>query len=356
MGDELDEIAGSKLRRKELKGVGGKKPYVGTGSTLLNVALSGRAFGGIGAGEYLLLVGDSSACKTWLGLNILAEAANNQRFSEHELVYDPTENGALMDIRRFFGGRLADRMLTQRSRTAEEFYYNLDDRLKKGPCVVVLDSMDGLDAEDDVETFEESKKAFRKGKEAGGTYGTAKAKINSTTLRLMVSQLERTGSVLVIISQTREKIGNTVAWGDNRTRGGGKALKFYAHLEVWTKVLDTIKSGKVRGKERAVGRNIQLKVTKNRQTGWEGTVEFPFYRSFGIDDTGSCVDFLVDEQEWKKKQGVGIDAGEFGRGSREELIRKIELDGRVGDVRRLVASVWNSIEVATEVYRKPRYK
>lgn len=75
-------------------------------------------------------------------------------------------------------------------------------------------------------------------------------------------------------------------------------MKFYATLELWTSVKEKIKKV-VRGKPRQLGIVASVQVKKNRLTGKESTVEVPFYHSCGIDDTGSCVDYLVEEGRWK---------------------------------------------------------
>lgn len=366
IADLLDgDTPAKKLRRKPKKVLEEAPPdkaeYLSTGSTLLNLALSGRANGGVQKGCYLLLVGDSSSGKTWVSLQMLAEAANSPAFDGYTLVHDNAENGSLMDVRRFFGSKLAARLEAPSDRgasgTVEEFYYNIGRLLDDGkPFVYVLDSMDAIVPKDDVEKFEGDRGEFEKsGKLADtGTYGTAKAKLNSTNLRLVAGRLKDTGSILVILSQTRDKIGQ-VGWGDTRTRSGGKSLKFYAHLEVWTSVKDAIKR-KVKGKDRVIGRNLIAKVVKCRQNGWEGTVEFPFYRSVGIDDVGSMVDYLVAEGHWKKAGGR-INATEFGiNGYEADVIRHVDQNDLLGKLRRIARQVWHEIETGCTVQRKPRYE
>jgi RecA/RadA recombinase len=359
---DIGVSAKSKLTRKQkpMPVSESASDYLSTGSTLLNLALAGRANGGVQKGCYLLLVGDSSSGKTWLAFQMLAEAANNPGFDKHLLVHDNAEHGALMDVRKYFGAKLEDRLEAPSPRgastTVEEFYYNIGRLLEAGkPFVYVLDSMDAIVPKDDQDKFDEDRSKFdRSGQLAEtGTYGTAKAKLNSVNLRLVASKLKDTGSILVILSQTREKIGQ-VGWGDSRTRGGGKALKFYAHLEVWTSVKDAIKK-KVKGKDRVIGRNLIAKVVKCRQNGWEGQVEFPFYRGVGVDDVGCLVRYLVSEGHWKKSGGR-VDATDFGvKDYEEEVIKHIDRSGGVKKLRKIARLCWHEIEAECTVDRKPRY-
>ena len=327
-----------------------------TGSTLLNLACSSYPDWGFALGTYVFLVGDSVSGKTFLSLTCLAEAARSKRFADYRFVYDNVEGGAMMDIQRFFGGRVAERLESPGdgcSTTIEEFYYHLDDALA-GPCIYVLDSMDSLTTEDEDDKFAETKKAHRNGRQVSGNYGTSKAKANSANIRRIIPKLRETRSILIVISQTRDNIGFGSQF-QPKIRSGGHALRFYANLEIWSSVRSRIKKT-VSGKDRQLGIICKAEVKKNRLTGRERTVEIPILHSYGIDDLGSCVDFLVGEGHWKKG-GSMIEAKDLGyKAGRDRLIEKIEEDGRERELRELVAKVWEDIESACEVKRKNRYE
>jgi RecA/RadA recombinase len=286
-------------------------------------------------------------------MTMLAEAANKASFDGYDFVYNgTTERGALMDIKKFFGARVKKRLKTVYSENIEDFYYDIDDRLNSGkPFIYVLDSMDGLDSEADQAKFREQKKAHRKGRESAGSYGDGKAKKNSQTLRKMLTRLHKTGSILIIIGQTRDNIGFGF---ETRTRAGGRSLKFYATLEMWSSVYKHIKK-KVFGKDREQGIISQVQVKKNRIMGRDRTVRIPIYHSFGIDDVGSCVDFLIEEGHWKKKGGR-VNAKELEYvGFRDDLIKHIEQEDLERELRAVVKKVWNAIEEACSIKRKKRY-
>lgn len=347
-----------------------KKPsklYVSSGSTLLNLATTGRPSRGFLTGTYILFVGDSETGKTWFSITCMAEAANDPRFDDYELILDDVEYGSLMDIKKYFGDKLAKRIRAPRgtietaecpkslplcSESLEEAYDNIETCVSEGPCIYVLDSMDVLEAKDDQKKAAEDKKARGEGKEVGGSYGMAKAKLNSTRLRGIVNKLRKTKSILIIISQTRDNIGFGF---ETKTRAGGRALKFYAHLEIWSSLLKKIKK-KVNDKDREQGAFSQLKIAKNRYSGWKGKVTVPFLRGYGIDDIGSCIDFLVEEKHWKKGTN-GIIAKEFNTGlSRDKLIKAIEQNELVPKLREVCKTVWDDIESRVIPERKPRYE
>lgn len=339
---------------------------ISTGSTLLDLACSGKTRGGFIKGYYFFFVGDSASGKTWVVLNLLAEAANNKHFENCRLIHDDAEGGALMDKEKYFGSRLQERLEPPRmedgepihSRTVEEFYFNLDDAVEESkregrPFIYILDSMDALDTEDDAKKFQERKTAHRKGKEVKGSYGMSKAKMNSSGLRRIVADLRDTGSILVVICQTRDNVDQFSL--EKKTRAGGRSLRFYATCEIWTSIKKRLKKT-VKGKPRPVGIICQAKVKKNRLTGKDHTISFPIYNSYGIDNIGGCIDYLVEEGHWKANKGT-IKAPEFEyTGDREGLIKLIEEGDRFRELRQIVGQVWQDIEEATKLKRKPRYE
>jgi len=342
---------------------------LGTGSTLLNLALSGKADGGIPAGKYVFFVGDSSSGKTFLALTTLAEAQLSDHFKSYRIIFDNAEDGALMDFNRYFGPTVAEKLEPARvdadgdpqpSQTIEEFYFNLDDALDKAekgkPFIYVLDSMDALSSDYEGKKFDEAKNASRKGKDAKGSYGDGKAKMNSTYLRRAVARIRDTGSVLIVISQTRDNI-DAGMFEPSKTRSGGHALKFYAAAEIWSSVGGKLKKT-VHGKDRQIGIVARLAIKKNRITGKEWSVQVPLHWSTGIDDVGSMVDFLTDEKQWPVNKSGQIDgSGDFKgcSGYREQVIQYIEENDLEGDMRELVADVWGTVEDAYKVERKSRY-
>ena len=332
-----------------------------TGSTLLNLACSGRTSWGWALGYYYLLVGDSASGKTFLSLTCLAEAAKNPDFGKYRFIYDGAEQGALMDLKRFFGSGVANRMEPPSgtredpsySNTIEEFFFHVDDAFDAGkPFIYILDSMDVLSSEEETEKFTEGKKAARRGREVSGSYGTSKAKANSAGIRRIIPRLRDTGSILVVISQTRDNIG----WGfEKKSRSGGHALRFYATCEMWLSVKGRI-TKVVRGEQRQLGVLCEIKVRKNRLTGKERSVEVPIFWSYGLDDIGSMVNYLVAEKHWPEKAGK-VDAKEFKlNGSRDKITRHVEKNGLERKLQKVVAGVWDEIEEACHLKRKKRYE
>ena len=360
MNKEIEEVK-KMLQEKSSEPPVLPTDLLSTGSTLLNLACSGDRRGGFAKGKYHFLVGDSASGKTWLSLTCLAEASINPEFDNYRFIYDNAEDGALMDMERFFGSGVAERIespsidedgLPDYSSTIEEFYFNVDDAIQdQRPFIYILDSMDALSSANEQDKFQEEKEAIRKGKTTTGSYGDGKAKKNSANLRKLMPHLRRSGSILIIINQTRDNLGFGF---EKKTRSGGHALRFYATLEIWSSNKGKMKRT-VRGKEREIGITAKIQVKKNRFTGRLRTVELPLYHSFGIDEVGSCVDFLVAEKHWKKT--TKIDAHDFDVSfSRDKLIAYIQEENLEGDLSEIVGEVWDSVEKECSVNRKFRYE
>lgn len=333
------------------------RDLLSSGSTLLNLACTGKWQGAFYKGGYFLLVGDSDSGKTFLSMTCLAEASINHHFDDYSFYHDNPEAGAMMNIAHFFGQKTADRLQAPPRGTSvflEDFYYNIDAAFEKGPCIYILDSMDVLDTKADAKKFNKKKNARDTEKEESGSYGTAKAKMNSEGLRRITRQLKKNGSILIIITQTRDNIGFGAQFNP-KTRGGGRALKFYSRLEMWSAVKGELTKS-VRGKNRQLGILSQIKVKKNHVTGKKRTVEIPIYHSTGLDDIGSCVDYLIDEKQWKKtNSGILATGLTDTKMNRSQLIRFIETEELENDLRELVSDVWQEIDDASRIKRKKRY-
>lgn len=343
-----------------------RKDLLSSGSTTLNLACSGSPFGAFLKGMYYFFVGDSTSGKTFLTMSCCAEASTNKHFKDYRFIVDQPERGCLMNVSKLFGSEVNKRLEPPAwekdgklkrpvfSTTIEEFYFHVDDAVKQGkPFIYILDSMDCLSSEAEFDKFEEKKNAYRAGKTVSGSYGDGKAKKNSEGLRKVLSGIERTGSILIIISQTRDNLGPGYK---AKTRAGGHALRFYSTVELWSSVAGKIKKT-IKGKDRTIGTSVKVKVEKNRLTGKLHEIFMDIYPSYGIDDIGSCIDYLIAEKWWNKTKGKQtFEAKEFKfSGTREKLIQKIEEEGLVKDLQSLVGQCWTEIEEDCALKRKSKY-
>ncbi len=376
MKDKAETIKRQLLKKKAPE----QKPLLlSTSLTVVNLTLSNRVSGGIETGHSYMFWGESSSCKTIIAHACLAEASVNPKFDDYQLVLDNPQQGALFDLRKFYGEPLVARLEPPRwgkngerinSATIHDLYWHLEQRLNKAgkPCVYVLDDLDSLYHPGERDKYLKNAgklmgKAEGKDDEdrskVAGSFNISKAKVNSENMSWVNSALYKTQSILIIIVQARSNVG----WGSQYnplTHGGGTASKFYATDELLTTVRGQIdRTVPGRDKKKNIGMVARIQVRKNRQTGDVNPVEVNFLRKTGLDDIGTCVDWLIEWKHWKgeSKHGVGkVSAPEFEwEGSKEKLIQKIEVEGKEGKIRNIVAGVWADIEESIEVKRKPRY-
>lgn len=327
------------------------KDFLSTGSTMLNLSCTDYPDRGFAKGHYYLIVGTSRSGKTWLSLSCLAEAAKNPNFNAYRFIYNNVERGALMNIKRFFGAEVERRLVTTHSYRIEDFYDHIDKISNRPfPFIYILDSMDALTSEQEIKTFKKQKIGRKEEKDTAGSYGDGKAKVNSQNLRRLMGPLSKTGSILIIINQTRDKL---TGFG-GKTRSGGNALQFYATLELWSDIKNSIYKN-YKGKKRFQGSLCTLRIRKNRVTGKDRTIEVPIYNTYGMDDIDSCVNYLVSEKHWVANKGR-IAAPEFEyKGRVSGLIEHIANNNMEKDLSMIVGDVWREIEEAVSIKRKPRY-
>lgn len=327
------------------------KDFLSTGSINLNLACSGRINGGIPKGTYVFMPGQSSSGKTWITMSVFAEAKKSKRFKGYRLIRKDTERGALMDIPTYFGQEVADSIeWRDYPNTVESFYDDIDETLDAGlPFIYVLDSESGLQSEGGLTHIKKAKKARQSGKKGTGTFAGSVQKEHSQRLRTAVNRLEETGSILIVTGQTRKNMGLDSMFVPE-VATGGEALFFWAHLRIWCR-----RGGKMtkefNGRKRKVGDKVWITVDKSRITGKERKAKLLIPNDYGIDDTGSMVEFLLDE---KKKDKIIKELGVKGKDV-NTLAEAIEAAGKERQLKDLVKEVWDSIEEACVIRRKPRY-
>jgi RecA/RadA recombinase len=339
------------------------KDLLSTGSTLLDLSLTGRRQGAWPKGTYSHIVGDSNAGKTWFALNTFAEAGINPRFEDYQFIYNCPEGGAIMDREYFFGKKTTERIEDISTPTVQELYYDLKRRLVEGePFIYVLDSETAVSSKERKEQHEKER-AYDEGEskeKPSGSYDTDKPSYHSAHLNEITERLKETGSIMLWISQTRDNIGFGSQFKP-KTYSGGHALKFYATYQIWVAVRETLKI-KFRSKDRQQGIKAQLRVVKNRVTGRSRVVEVPIYHSYGVDDIGSCVDWMLDEGIWKpsKKKGeegiIHATQMDIAAPDRDALVKMIDEGGRRKELQIIVEASWGEIENAIKLDRKPRYE
>lgn len=349
-------------RRTRLLSREGKDKYpsffLGTGSRLLNLALSGDAWNGGWAGQRLInVVGDTTTGKTLLG----CEAVNQLYYNWHK------EGGnvkcSYRDVEAAFDFALAEDFGMPLDwidwgdeenplEAIQEWFQEMYRQLRTGDShdchLTILDSLDGISEEAEIKRAED----LADGKKLKGTYGTQKAREISAGLRLVSQRVKSKNMIVFVISQVRQQIGN-VSRVRSFTRSGGKALDHYSSQVVWLAEIESI-TRTVAKKKYKVGKTVQVRVAKNRLYREGAIVNIDILDRHGIDDIGTMINWLEDYGFIQKRKQSYIFDGVSA--TKDKLIREIE--NNLSMYNRLVDYTqkrWNEVEDKLKPRRKRKY-
>lgn len=265
-----------------------------TGSLLLDLVVGGGEGLGFPYGRMINIVGDKSSGKTFLANEIVA-AAHYQLKDKLKINYDDTETGYTFNTEKLYGvdimGDLSEGL---ESETVEKLNGNIQlflDRVKPANHgIYVVDALDGLSDDEKEKMAEKLKKAAESDKKVTeGSYNTGTAShLSKQFFRTLTRKLDRKKVLLTIISQVREKL-NAGMFEKKVYRAGGKAMDFYAHTCLWLYTLHKIKKN-----GRVIGVVVKAATEKSKTPRPFRECVFTLYFDYGIDDIGSCLDFLYD--------------------------------------------------------------
>jgi len=331
--------------------------YLSTSCTLLNVALSGKADGGIKPGMIVNPAGYSHAGKSLLAMSMLAEAASNPNFDEYELHMQDTENGSLFDVVKYFGKKLDKRIIKTIDNSMEGFFTKLTEMTDKGKkFIYVIDSYDGLMCAADRTRRKDIQDAYNSDKEFKYQDFPRRAAFGHELCRNMVSDIAKTGSIIINLSQTKDKM-NATMFEDKRRRAGGTALDYYTHVMFWLDkgATEKEKFGNVVIRN---GHWVNFDIAKNRINGRSSKLKLFVRPEYGIDDVVSSIDFLdsIDAIQ-KEKRSYVIQEWGF-KGTKDSLITFIEENNKESDFAKMVEVAWNDMvnKMDNKVVRKKRYE
>lgn len=268
--EELAENTGGDVLDK----IDSVRYFVDTGSLALNYICSGKFIGGgIPGGKLTEIYGPSSSSKSLIGTNILFGC---QRMDGIPVLID-CENSANKEFITKASHCNLKRVARYTPESLEEVFskmYKTIDfiREKKGkdvPIVIVYDSIGvspssrELKEVDLPENYTQTE--FKKivgGHEQPGE----RAKICSREFRKLNTIMEKNNATVVILNQTRDKIGGFAPMGiqPKVTAGGGNALPFYASCRLETKTQVKIERKITATKKKILGINVKMKNVKNK--------------------------------------------------------------------------------------------
>ena len=259
------------------------KEWVGTGSTILDLAISNRKNGGFPVGRVSEITGLEQSGKSLLAAHVLLNTQKKGGLA----VYIDTENAISAEFLTAIGLNLKD-MLYIPLDTMEDVFEAVEVIIEKVRSsdknklvTIVIDSIAGAS------TKTEMAADFDK-----DGYATAKALIISKAMRKITNLIGRERICLIITNQLRQKL-NAPAFSDQWTAPGGKALPFHASVRIRLSSIGAIKV-KVEGHDEIVGSRVKAKLVKNRVGPPLRECEYEIYFDSGIDDYSSWLTTMKD--------------------------------------------------------------
>ena len=288
------------------------KYFVDTGNLAINYICSGKFIGGgVPGGKLTEIYGPNSSSKSLIGTNILYGCQRKKGIP----ILEDCENSANKEFIRTASHCDLKRIVRHTPQTLEEVFVKMYKsiefvRSKKGKDVQIAIVYDSIGVSPSARELKEvalpekyTQEQFKKmvgGKEQPGE----RAKICSREFRKLNTVMEKNDATVIILNQTRDKIG--VMYGNPKTTaGGGNALPFYASCRLETSTMKKIERKITAKKKKILGINIRVKNVKNK-------THRPFVESenirllfdYGIDPVSGLLSCLLDAERIEIK-GAG---------------------------------------------------
>jgi len=327
-------------KKKKEEFVGNTDVMISTGSTLLNLAISGGRVrgGGIPGGIMVEIFGPSSTGKTVL----LCELAGYiQREGGEVMFHDPEArlDTNFAEIFELDTGKME--YLTPD--TVTEMFTETRKWIPDNGKIngVIADSLAALSTD------------LEMGEDEGDKMGMRRAKEFSEGFRKTARIITGTNIIMACSNQLRETM-NT--FGPKFKSPGGEAIGYYSSLRLRTALISKgaklIRIEKYKGKEIKQQYGVQIDIEVFKSSVWvpNRTAPVTIDYAYGIDDIRENLKYL------KKINGTSVYCiGETKlEKSLADSINMVEADGLVDDLREDVIDTWEEIEKLFKVERKPK--
>lgn len=273
--------------------------FLPSGSTELNLAISGDIYGAWPRARVTNIVGDGSSGKTVLALEGCYQYLKNiydiksklfTRVKKAKVVFNNGEGVMDFPVEDMYKGKFNELVEWRRSPTIEsvgrDFLKEAELAVNGNSLFYVIDSWDSF------RSIHDSKiTCTAKDEDMLSGYSLEKQKFAWLFFSQVCSIVDNNkyDATLIVISQTRTKIG--VTFGKKKYRTGGDALNFYTHLVPWIREVEKTDKTKL-GEKRPVSIVGEAKVERTKVGLPFRTANFKVLFDYGIDDIGSMARYL----------------------------------------------------------------
>jgi recombination protein RecA len=274
--------------------------WVSTGSTMLDLAISNRPYGGMPVGRIVELSGLEGTGKSLVCAQIIAQTQKQgglSVFFDSEFSVDRQFWTALgVDVRNvpYVPFTTLEELFTNLEKVIGSFRKAAKDRL----LTIFVDSVAQASTEGEMES--------EHGKDG---YNTGKSIILSKALRKITGLIAQQRILLVFTNQVRYNM-NAGPFGEKWITPGGKSLPFACSVR-----LRMANMGKIKKGDEVVGMECQAQVIKNRCGPNYRSARFDLMYDSGIQDRASWLSFMKDNgiitgdgrgYTYKRKDGTDV--------------------------------------------------
>lgn len=256
--------------------------WISTGSSLLDLAISNRPYGGVPVGRITEITGLEGSGKSLVAAHLLAETQKKNGVA----VFIDTEAAVSREFLTAIGVDLS-KMMYVPLETIEDIFQAIENIIntvrnneKSKLVTIVVDSLAGASTKVEMDADYEK-----------DGWATTKAILLSKAMRKINNLIAKERVCLVFTNQLRQKM-NAMAFADPWTTSGGKAVGFHSSIRVRLTNAGALKKKDFGGVDMIVGNKAQAKVIKNRIGPPQRKASFEIFYDSGIDNYSGWVAVL----------------------------------------------------------------
>ena len=336
LADQVKKSANTEV--KEKKGYDGNtEVMISTGSTLLDLAISGKRKrgGGLPGGIFVEAFGPSGSGKTVL----LSEIAGAIQRQGGEVMFHDPEARLNKQFAEVFDMNFDKITYTQPNTVTEVFgeVRAWEPTTPKKVNGIMADSLAALSTDLEMDN------------EDGDKMGMKRAKDFSEQLRKTCRILMQNNWLMVCSNQVRVNT-DAGAYSEKYTTPGGIAVPFYASVRLRFKTPKKIKKEqKVAGKpvHKVIGTEVVVEVYKSSVDEPYRSAPLYILFNYGVDDIRANLQYV---KTYTKNTTYTVDGESMGV-SIDDAIQKVEDEGLVKELKNEVIDLWEEIESKFEITR-----